>query len=90
MTPDDLRDAIRRRAGIRQRQVPVRILDCERLQPPTLRRRKVKGKRNTEQREVVVSASWLYRKAPKLWAAYCAGYLLGLQDRLTISYREDR
>ncbi len=88
MTPDELRDAIRRRAGVRRRAIPVRICTLERLLPPTLR---PIGHHNSQQREVVVSATWLRCKEPELWAAYVAARLLDLPSRLTITtFKEER
>lgn len=81
MTADEVCDQIRRRAGIKRRSIPVRIVTHPRELPPTLRRL---GRR-TEQREVVVSANWLQKKAPKLWAAVVAGRILNTPDRLPIT-----
>lgn len=86
MTPDELRHQLRRRAGLKgkRHQIPVRIVETPRsgnLIPPTLR----KLGRRTEQREVVVSAAWLQKKAPDLWAAFVASRILEASDRIVIS-----
>lgn len=87
MTPDEVRAKIRQRAGVRRRHIPVRVVIHARELPPTLRRL---GRR-TEQREVVVSASWLQKKAPELWAAVVAARILDTPERLMLTpLKEDR
>jgi len=90
MTPQEMRHEIRRRAGVKSkiRMLPVRIVVTASgtMVPPTLRPKN----RKTHQREVVVSASWLQKKAPKLWAAFVAARLLDTPDRMVITSLKEK
>ena len=83
MTIEELCGEIRRRAGVRRAQIPVRIVAHPRSLPPTLQH--MKRTPRTLRREVVVSVHWLQRKAPHLWAAFCAHRMLDIPGRLTIT-----
>ncbi len=89
MTMDEVRQKIRRRAGVRHPRIPVRVVILEKrdLLPPSIRRKR----RTAHEREVVVSAQWLMQKAPELWAAICAATLMKDPDALkVVPYKEDK
>jgi|GEM_PF-5878091 len=87
MTPAELKYELRKRAGVRgkskRNMIPVRVVVplSGNVVPPTLR----PVNRRTHKREVVVSDTWLRLKAPKLWAAFVAGRILDLPDRLVMT-----
>ena len=81
-----VRSKLRARAGVKNKMIPVRIVDHHGLLPPSLR----KLKRTSERREVVVSVQWLMTKEPKLWTMVAAAHLHRGADRIPITPLKQR